>query len=210
MLHVATMLAFFVDQVGQAPVVVQCPQSAPEPWWKWWAQSVIPVAGGTLIAVWSFVQNRKSEQRQWERNQEAGHEVWIRDQKRVEWKDILRAAADMEIAIPAVAKIQDRYDLVSKNLPGMIAQLLGARGACIFISDVLAREESIEVFMEFARVAASGAEYFQGFDVRTETDRAVRESCQTKYDELRNAYLKFCGWLQAEAKKDLESPTLSA
>jgi hypothetical protein len=77
-LHVAAMMAVFVDQVAQAPVAVNCPASAPELPWKWIIQSVAPVAGGTLIAVWSFVVNRRSEQRQ-----------WVRDQKKAEWRELL-------------------------------------------------------------------------------------------------------------------------
>src|SRR5450755_1824577 len=85
----------------------------------------------------------------------------------------------------------------------MLARLLGARQSCVFICDALAREESIDVFMKFAIVAAGAAEFLQGFNSQTEADPGVRRCCQERYDELRNAYLKFCSWLQAEAKKDL-------
>lgn len=202
-LHAASMAAFFVDQVTQAPVVVQCAQPAQEPWWKWWVQSVIPVAGGTLIAVWSFVQNRKSEHEQWVRDRRVAHEEWARDQKRIEWKGILQVASDMESAIPAVSRIQERYDLISKNLPAMIAQLLGALGSCVFIRESLDREESRDAFERFATAAAGAAEYLQGFDARRETDPAVRQSCQRKSEEIRNEYLKFRTWLHEEARRDL-------
>ena len=62
--HAAELAALVVDQIQQTPIVVQCAQAAGESPWKWLVQSVIPVAGGTLIAVWSFVQNRKSELKQ--------------------------------------------------------------------------------------------------------------------------------------------------
>ncbi len=58
---IAFLAAAFVNQVAQAPLVVQCPQATPDPWWKWLFQTIVPVAGGTMIAVWSFVANRKSE-----------------------------------------------------------------------------------------------------------------------------------------------------
>ena len=89
-LHAASIAALFLDQAQPAqcvPILLDSP-------WKWIIQSVIPVAGGTLIAVWSFVQNRKSEQKQWERNQRVGHEQWIRDQKKAEWRELLNAVHD--------------------------------------------------------------------------------------------------------------------
>ncbi len=132
-LHAAGMAMSLLETVSQAPVVLQCPQAAPEPSWKWFVQSVIPVAGGTLIAVWSFVQNRRSEQKQWERNQKATHDQWIRDQKKAEWRELLETASEIETVIPAVAKLQDRYDSVADALPGKIARLLGVRARCLFI-----------------------------------------------------------------------------
>ncbi|MGP8185042.1 MAG: hypothetical protein ACLQKY_03150 [Terracidiphilus sp.] len=89
-LHAASIAALFVDQTQPT----QCVPTLPDSPWKWIIQSVIPVAGGTLIAVWSFVQNRKSEQKQWERNQRAGHEQWIQDQKKAEWRELLNAVRD--------------------------------------------------------------------------------------------------------------------
>lgn len=86
-LQVASIAALFAGQTQPA----QCVPTLSDSPWKWIIQSVIPVAGGTLIAVLSFVQNRKSEQKQWDRNQRAGREQWIRDQKKAEWRELLNA-----------------------------------------------------------------------------------------------------------------------
>jgi hypothetical protein len=116
------MVAVFADQIAQTPFVVQCPQASPEPWWKWIIQSAIPVAGGTLIAVWSFVRNRQSEHEQWVRNQKAEHEQWILDQKKVEWRELLDVVNECQLDIliastPVTqAPARTRDDLVSANL----------------------------------------------------------------------------------------------
>ena len=72
-LQTADLFAFWIQAAQQNPVVVNCPASAPEPWVKWLLQSVVPVAGGVSIAIWSFVANRKTEQKQWDRNQNVFH-----------------------------------------------------------------------------------------------------------------------------------------
>ena len=193
MIHPTALALSLVCMVSQAP----------DPWWKWTFQSVIPVAGGTLIAVWSFVQNRKTEEQQWNRNQHAAHEQWILDQKKAEWRELLKVTSDIENAIPAVSKLQDRYDSVSQDLPKMLSLLLGTRGSCIFIAEVLDRQDVADEFDKFVRTAAGAAEFLQGFNASIETDPGVRESCRNKYLEIREAYLHFHLWLKTEARKSL-------
>ena len=95
-LHPTLTAVVFMDQMAQLPVVVQCAPTAPEPWWRWLAQtliqlllSVIPVAGGVWIALWSFRAADKKD-----------HEHWARDQKMAEWKDLIQAAAEFERIMP--------------------------------------------------------------------------------------------------------------
>ncbi|MGD0292290.1 MAG: hypothetical protein ABSB30_00380 [Terracidiphilus sp.] len=95
-LHTASMTALFVDQLAQVPVMVQCAPMVPEPWWKWLVQSlfqlllsVIPVAGGVWIALWSFQKSSRKE-----------HEKWVRDQKVPEWKCLIRRVAEFERIMP--------------------------------------------------------------------------------------------------------------
>ncbi len=205
-IHVAVMAAVFVDQVTQAPVVIQCPQTAPESWVKWFLPtivSLVSIVTGVGIAVWSFRKNRESEHEQWVRNQRTGHGQWILDQKKAEWKELLQTVSGIESVIPAVSGIQERYDSVSKCLPQRIAQLLGVRASCVFLCDVLHRQESVNAFTEFVGASAVAAECLQGFNAQLETDPAVRQLCRTKYEEIRDCYLKFCHWVQTEAQMDL-------
>jgi hypothetical protein len=88
-LHAASFAAFFVDQLAQAPVQIQCVQQASsESWVKWllqFALSIIPVAGGVWIAWMAFRWNTKKE-----------HQRWVFDQKKAEWREILDAIKECE------------------------------------------------------------------------------------------------------------------
>jgi hypothetical protein len=104
-LHAASIAAFFVDKLAQAPVQVQCVQQAtPEPMLKWLLPTIVQtvvslasISAGVLIAVWSFKRNRHTEYEQWIRNQKAGHEQWVRDQKKAEWRELLDAIIACEL-----------------------------------------------------------------------------------------------------------------
>jgi hypothetical protein len=210
-LHAASIAAFFVDQLAQAPVQIQCvQQSAQEPTLKWLLPTIVQtvisllsIFAGVGIAVRSFRANKKSEHEQWIRNQKAGREQWILDQRKSEWKELLLTVAGIEIVIPAVSKIQDRYDSVSKCLPQRIAQLLAVRAGCVFLSEILYRQESVEVFTEFVEKSVVAVECLQDFDAQRETDPGVRQLCRSEFEKIRDAYLKFCNWMRIEAQKDL-------
>jgi hypothetical protein len=196
-LHSAGLMALMMDATQGAPAIVPCIPTVPDPLWKSLlqiAQIIIPVAGGVLIAWMAFRWNSSKE-----------HERWILDQKKSEWKELLQSASSIESVIPAISRIQERYDSVSRCLPQKIAQLLGVRAGCIFVGDVLRRQESVDAFAEFAEASAAAAECLQGFNAQTETDPAVRQLCGTKYEEIRGAYLKFCNWLRTEAGEDLDA-----
>lgn len=92
-LQTAGLFAFVAGAVQQNPVVVQFAQNpvpvlvqtVPESLAIWLLHflaqllvSIIPVAGGVCIALWSFKKNRQSE-----------HEQWLRDQKKAEWHELL-------------------------------------------------------------------------------------------------------------------------
>jgi hypothetical protein len=101
-IHVAAMVALFVDQVQQAPVVVQCSQPAPEKWWRplsQFAQTIIPVAGGVWIAWLAF---------RWTGNKERSQ--WVRDQKKLEWRELLDLASDCQVPLHIASTPKDRLE----------------------------------------------------------------------------------------------------
>jgi hypothetical protein len=212
-LHAAVMLAFFVDQIAQAPSVVQCTEAAPEPWWKWWVQSVIPVAGGTLIAVWSFVQNRKSEQQNWERNQKAAHRRWVLDQKRADWSGLLRTTAEVQ----RVLRIEntpnkERIGRIVEELKPALHELLVASATCLFLQDFFGDQVKREKFYSFIRDADDTSERIGGLrsvhrnpdfepTEQERSDLIVRILNET--ERITSKYLEFNEWLRNEAAEDL-------
>jgi hypothetical protein len=98
-LHAGSMVAFFVDQLAQAPVQIQCvQQAAPESWVKWllqFALGIVPVAGGVWIAWMAFRWNTKKE-----------HLRWVLDQKKAEWREILDTVNADKPHITSLSKSQ--------------------------------------------------------------------------------------------------------
>jgi len=97
-LHIVSMVAFFVDQLTYEPIVLQCAPAEPGSWVKWLlpttVQTVVSLASitaGVLIAVWSFKKNRQSE-----------HEQWVRDQQLEEWRELISVVASVEDLVPAL------------------------------------------------------------------------------------------------------------
>ena len=76
-----------------------------ESWVKWLLPTIVQtvvsllsIAAGVGIAVWSFRRNRQTE-----------HEQWVRDQKLGEWRELISAVASVEDLIPIL--IDERLDL---------------------------------------------------------------------------------------------------
>jgi hypothetical protein len=152
MIHAVSMIAVLADQVAQTPVAVQCAPSTPDPWWKWLLQTIVPVAGGTLIAVWSFVKNRKSE-----------HGQWVRDQERAEWKELMSSIANVEHHIPIIITgIPDH-----KNLESVVLGILPLLRGMIFVYPRLETSGFIAKWQSYA-VYISGE-----FLSTTHTNRSV-------------------------------------
>jgi hypothetical protein len=84
-LHAASTVAFFVDQLGTAPVMANCAQSAPGPDWKWWVSALAPWIGPLLSGMVSiYVAWRVFR---WQGEKE--HNSWVRDQKKAEYRELV-------------------------------------------------------------------------------------------------------------------------
>lgn len=109
--HTAGLVATFVDQMQQGPVVVQCAQATPESWVKsllpTFVQTVVSLASitaGVWIALWSFRASGKRE-----------HERWVLDQKKAEWREILEAIKVCEDYLPITGVIQEEIPVGVKK-----------------------------------------------------------------------------------------------
>jgi len=139
---------FLLDTVSQAPVIVQVPQTAPEPWWKWLLQTVGPVAGGVWIAWLGSTWNKKRQ-----------HEEWIRDRKKEEWRELLKAAAEMLRTVSlGLDNSELRAQRVREGLKSATQELDISAASCVFLSDLWADEAKKRRFHDFLRKAYLFAE----------------------------------------------------
>jgi hypothetical protein len=80
-LHAASIAAFFVDQLAQVPVQIQCVSNAgQDPIWVRLLFDAVPSIFALGIAALVFYWNGGRE-----------HRRWVLDQKRAEWKEVLNA-----------------------------------------------------------------------------------------------------------------------
>jgi uncharacterized membrane protein YozB (DUF420 family) len=209
-LHAASIAAFFAAQLAQTPVVVQCASATPESPWKWIIQSVIPVAGGTLIAVWSFVQNRSSEQEQWERNQKAAHDQWIRDQKKADWRELLKMVSALGNTVPLVSKQFMNYEQVAEQIIPAINRVDEACANCLFLAGFFSIKENNDHFLDFLNTATVTASKILSPDHRIRLKSGTDEDALAVSNEryalvvtFRETCVTFAQWLQDNACEDL-------
>jgi hypothetical protein len=151
--HAAELIAVWIQAAQQNPVV-NCPASEQESWVKWLlptiVQTVISLAAigsGVWIAHWSFVKNRDQEQKQWERNQKATHDQWLRDQKKNEWSNLLRCIADVQrILIPSDETPEHNAEQIARELHPAIREMWIAAESCVFTKEFLEKDENRKRF----------------------------------------------------------------
>jgi len=203
--HPAALLAFFTDQATQSPVVVQCPQAAPESWVKWLLPanvqtvvSLLSIVTGVGIAYWSFWRNRKTE-----------HEQWVRDQKLGEWRELISVVASVEDLIPI--KIDEKLDLVA--LKRAILRVVPYLRNRLFINKELQEipfgDEWIEL-LKFASTVLTNAnnslDYARDHSATNVTDTIGEPEYQELKKakiEIRNRYGKLQEKLQQASRKCL-------
>jgi hypothetical protein len=215
-LHAASIAAFFLDQAKQAQCVVQGASAAPESPWKWIIQSMIPVAGGTLIAVWSFVQNRSSEQKQWERNQKAALEQWKREQRKSEWSQLLRSIAEVERVLHMGSTVyKDRIQPIIEDLKPAIHEVVQAQANCLFLIDFFADRENHKKFFSFLEKADKVSNEVDAWrnlvrdplpGTKDQTEQEKSKNLERIFllcDDITSEYFDFQQWLRQEAAQDL-------
>jgi hypothetical protein len=213
-LHAASIAAFFVDQLTQAPVQIQCvQQSTPESWLKQWiptAVSLLSVGIGVWIARWSF---RASSERDRER--------WMLDQKKAEWSRLLESVANIN-QIVYLGKTMNREieEGLKNDLKPAIRALSVALANCIFLEDFRPNSENGKKITDFIKSAYITSNKIsmrlEMFDSTREKETSSEGNRQDELVNYVNSILDdgfaFAGktsdlllWLQEEAAKDLMS-----
>jgi hypothetical protein len=210
-LHAASFVAFFVTQAQQAQCVVQCIPSVPGAWWDRLLQflpqlivSVIPVAGGVWIAIWSLRAMSKRD-----------HERWILDQKKAEWKELLKKAAEIERTLPVVSMTRkDRALNIANRLKKTVSELSETRASCVFLLDFFREPDNLVKFLRFIKDSDDADSYISAYReqiisdlddlTQKERSREIISKITNKTEEISNKYFDFIEWLRREAANDLD------
>jgi hypothetical protein len=143
-LHAATLAAFLVDQIQQAPIVVQCVQKdEPESWAKWLptiVQTVVSLASitaGVLIAWRSFLATSEKD-----------HRRWLLDQKKAEWRELLDVLG--RTYFPLALAAQSGQGLPTHHV-AVVNRAMRIMKDRLFI-DETARRTLFKKFEDFAKV----------------------------------------------------------
>jgi hypothetical protein len=131
-LHAASIAAFFVDQLAQAPVQIQCvQQSTPSPEWRWWMGALALWVGpilstaGSIYVAWRVFR--------WQSTKDKSQ--WLLENKKTEWRALLELASKVEHFMPSVGEGGESISAVHdpsfrQHLRDMTETVL----KCVFIS----------------------------------------------------------------------------
>jgi hypothetical protein len=185
----AAMMAVFVNQMAQAPVAVQCTQAAQESWVKWllqFALSIVPVAGGVGIAIWSF---RATSRRD--------HERWVLDQKKAEWREMLTIFDEVGERCFPPYKRSDTVDMLIGRAQDAPGRLHGITTRYIFIGRSN-YEMSIQ-FDEFVKTLADGSERLESLRFSKRAEIRIPE----EHNSLRDTFQNLVFFAKNSANLDL-------
>jgi hypothetical protein len=204
-LHTVSMVAVLVDQVAQAPIVVECAQAASDPWWKWplqFALSVVPVAGGVLVAWMAFRWTSSKERSQ-----------WVRDQKKSDWRELLRKSAEVQHVLRVVnTPNKERIEKIVEQLKPAVHELSVSGASCVFLRAFFADQANREKFYSFIRDADEASELmdalrsiqrYRDFPPTQQESIDLVAKILLKKDEITRKYFAFNEWLLKEAAEDL-------
>lgn len=204
-LQIASYVASLVNQAAQTPLVVQCPQVPPDPWWKWLLPTIVQtvvsllsIGAGVAIAVWSFRRNIRTE-----------HEQWLRDQKRNEWRELLRSTAEIQRVLRMqTMKVGERAREIAEKLKHAAHELSITGTSCIFLHAFFSDAEKGTRFYSFLKEADETSGLLEGliehydspdFEMTQEEKSRAAAQIMEKSDQIMNRYLDFCEWLRKEA-----------
>jgi hypothetical protein len=205
----AAMTTFLANIVSQAPVIVQCPQPAPDSWLKWLLPTIVQtvvsllsIGAGVAIAVWSFRKNHQSE-----------HEQWVRDQKRAEWRELLMSTAEIQrvLRMGSMATL-DRAREIDDKLKQAVHELSVASARCVFLQDFFSNRDKRSKFYSFLLEADLASESIAGMRsvlIRHRDELTQKEIGSTlkrlsdEANKITTRYLEFREWLSQEAARSL-------
>jgi hypothetical protein len=150
-LHAASIAAFFVDQLAQPPVQVQCVQQAtPSPEWKWWIGALAPWIGPLLSGVVSIYVAWRVFHWQGEKDRKR----WALDQKKAEWSALLRGVANVfhiTNFTPLNGWNGEIATRIAAELERALEEISIACANCIFLANFRQNKEGEKKISEFLK-----------------------------------------------------------
>src|ERR1035437_2490558 len=168
-LYAVSIAAFFVDQLAQAPAVVQCvvPPNA-DPGWKQWiptAVSLLSVGIGLWIANRTIRNARELTEWSFRSTSEKDHKRWLLDLKRAEWSVLLRGVANVFHITNFTTlngwngKIANR---IATELEQALEEISIACANCIFLDNFRLNYEGDKKIEEFIKETQLQAQILKG------------------------------------------------
>ena len=186
-LHTVAFIAFLVNDVSAAPIVVQCaPTGGQDPLWSRLLVASIPSILALVVAWMAFRWNSQKDQKR-----------WVLDNKKAEWKEMMEFASAVEQFMPSVAiglelKVTVHDPLFKKHLRDMTQASL----KCVFISaDKAMRMYEMLLSVQLANEKSKGQiEDFEsnaphakrpGFPTPVQAAEKVRDELAKAWREIR-------------------------
>jgi hypothetical protein len=220
MIHpIVSIAAFFVDQLSQAPVQVQCilPPN-PDPGLKQWiptAVSLLSVGIGLWIANRTIRNARELTEWSFRATSERDHERWILDQKKAEWGKLFTEFTEVKKEFLPIYKDEktaqsfvDQWDEMEQRIDYIAMPF-------IFIAQKLIDIEFYQLWQGFKEKASKDnariSELIKNRLAKLMYGHTEGDPIQSIYCDLENEYIRIIVNMRlcAEEDLDIKSPAKS-
>jgi hypothetical protein len=197
--HIASMIALFVDQVAQTPVVAQCAQTLPEPQWKWWLKLLAEILGpllstaGSIYVAWKvFHWQGKKDRKQ-----------WVRDQKIEEWKRVIPLVAEYEQLMPLGEPGSSTVDAVRYKVLPLCDRIAHVLSGALFIAPMLSAHQIRSGLTDIIRQTNAAIGRIENFPQSSPTDKIMLGTPLDNARKIRNRLQELHTKLVSVAQADL-------
>jgi hypothetical protein len=207
--HAAAVAALLASQTSSAPIVVQLVQKTePESWLKW----LLPAIIQTVVSLLSIAAGVTIAWRSFHATSEKDHKRWLLDQKKAEWKELLKKASEIQRVLPvSSASSKERAHLIADQLKPLIRELAEVQASCVFLADFFKNRQQRERFFIFLKDADDAVEAINclfALDGMTEVSQDERlaqiSELRSTSDGITMKYFNFMDWARSQALENLD------
>jgi hypothetical protein len=206
-LHAASIAAYFVDQLEQAPVQIQCvQQTTPESWLKQWiptAISILSVGIGVWIADRSIRKNRELTLWSFNATSARDHERWVLDQKQAEWRELLVGLSETFREYMPPYMSDDTAERFIQDVGNIQRSTDRVTMPFIFIAQYLEDQKFYSRIEEFKTLMLEQGEIMQSTLVYNHFPGQANSALQSAYDPVVRNYDEIIKFIRRMAEKDM-------